>query len=79
MIIIGISLLWVSFFSVGQMPTWLDFKPFNCVVCISFWSTMCLYLIKIITPQTSPYIDSLCIGGICAYTAIISKRIIFKI
>lgn len=77
--IIGIALLYIAFFSVTPMPKWLDFKPFNCAVCLSFWSAICLQLIVITYPISEPYINALCMAGICAYVAIVFKRLIFKL
>jgi len=74
-----VALIWVSFFSMNDFPKWLDFKPFNCVVCLSFWSAMIMYLIRYYLPTYSPFIDSLCIGGAAAYLSMIAKRILFKI
>ena len=77
--IVGLALIWVSFFSVSDMPSWLDFKPFNCVICISFWTCLIASLIIIMLPFTEPYIHALCWGGIGAYSAIVLNRIMFKI
>ena len=78
--IIGIALIWVSFFSVNlEMPKCLDFKPFNCIVCLSFWSCLFSYLLFTFVKETQPLITALEWGGFGAYTSIIMKRLIFKI
>lgn len=77
--IIGIAFLWVSFFSINQTPKWLDFKPFNCVVCLSFWTCLMAYIIHFYCEPLRPFIEALSIGGFGAYTSIIFKRIMFKI
>jgi hypothetical protein len=77
--IIGIAFLWVSFFSINQTPKWLDFKPFNCVVCLSFWTCLTAYIIHHYCEPLRPLIEALSIGGFGAYTSIIIKRIMFKI
>ena len=77
--IIGIAFLWVSFFSINQTPKWLDFKPFNCVVCLSFWTCLTAYIIHFYCEPLRPFIEALSIGGFGAYTSIIFKRIMFKI
>ncbi len=77
--IIGIAFLWVSFFTINQTPKWLDFKPFNCVVCLSFWTCLMAYIIHFYCEPLRPFIEALSIGGFGAYTSIIFKRIMFKI
>ena len=29
---------------VWGLPTWLDYKPFNCNLCLTFWSLVATYL-----------------------------------
>lgn len=79
MIIIGLSLLWVAFFSVTPMPKWLDFKPFNCTVCLSFWSIFVSYLAANYFKEFSYIFEAIAIAGAGAYLSIIAKRFIFKI
>jgi len=74
MVTIGISLIWVSFLTVTTLPKWLDFKPFNCVVCLSFWSILIANLVI-----EENLIISLSLAGIGAYVSMIAKRILFKI
>ncbi len=77
-IVIGIPLLFTSFFSVTAVPKWLDFRPFNCIVCLSFW----IVLAALILNQWQPnivYIAYIAYAGIAAYIAQIAKRLLFKI
>lgn len=75
-ILLGIPLLIISFFSVTANPSWLDFKPFNCNVCLSFWSTLIAFFLF---PYAESIITAICIGGMASYVSIIAKRLIFKI
>lgn len=77
--IVGIALIIISFFSVTNLPSWLDFKPFNCNVCLSFWLSLFISLVWHYFPQFDPILTALCWGGIGAYISIIAKRILFKI
>jgi len=77
--IVGIAFLWVSFFSLNQIPNWLDFKPFNCVVCLSFWSCMLAYILQYYFEPLKPIIEALAIGGFGSYLSIIIKRLMFKL
>lgn len=27
-----------------RLPKWLDYKPFNCYLCLTFWSLLAVYL-----------------------------------
>jgi hypothetical protein len=71
---IGISMLFTSFFSLTQLPTWLDFKPFNCNVCLSFW--VCVISIQFNLIDAT---KALALAGYAAYFSMILKRIMFKI
>ena len=71
---IGIAMLFTAFFSLTQLPTWLDFKPFNCGVCLSFW--LCVISIQF---NLIEYIQPIAIAGYAAYFSMILKRIMFKI
>jgi hypothetical protein len=79
--ILGIAFLWVAFYHINPLPfpKWLDFKPFNCIVCLSFWSVVFLSLIAHFIPSSEVFIHSLALGGFGAYLSIIVKRLIFKI
>ena len=76
MILIGIPLLVISFFSVTEMPSWLDFKPFNCNVCLSFWATVLAFIAMHFIPEI---VEAICWGGVSAWVSIYAKRLIFKI
>lgn len=77
--IILVALIWVSFFSLNDFPKWLDFKPFNCVVCLSFWSALILSLINYYFVEFEGIVEALCFGGGAAYLSMIAKRILFKL
>ena len=74
-IAIGIPLLFTSFFSLTAIPKWLDFRPFNCIVCLSFWSVLAIVILN----QYYPQVIYIAYAGIAAYIAQIAKRILFKI
>ena len=66
--------LFTAFLTITNLPTWIDFKPFNCAICLSFWSTL------VLVPFTNvSYEGIIAYAGISAYLAIILKRVIFKI
>ena len=71
---IGIAMLFTSFFSLTQLPTWLDFKPFNCNVCLSFW--ICVIAIQFNLIQ---HTQAFALAGYAAYFSMILKRIMYKI
>jgi len=71
---IGIAMLFTSFFSLTQLPKWLDFKPFNCNVCLSFW--ICVITIQFDLIQ---YTQAFAVAGYAAYFSMILKRIMYKI
>jgi hypothetical protein len=77
--LLGLPFLWISFFTAGSLPAWLDFKPFNCIVCLSFWSTLFGVLLFIFVPQTQPYLIALGYGGFASYLAILMKRLLIKL
>jgi hypothetical protein len=77
--LLGLPFLWISFFTAGSLPSWLDFKPFNCIVCLSFWSTLFGVLLFIFVPQTQPYLIALGYGGFASYLAILMKRLLIKL
>ena len=77
--LLGLPFLWISFFTAGSLPTWLDFKPFNCIVCLSFWSTLFGVLLFIFVPQTQPFLIALGYGGFASYLAILMKRLLIKL
>jgi hypothetical protein len=72
---IGVSMVFTSFFSLTQLPTWLNFKPFNCNVCLSFW-VVTLYFILSIFVNDLKILEPFAYGGWAAYFAIITKRIL---
>ena len=72
-IAIGIAMVFVSFFSLTQFPSWLDFKPFNCIVCLTFW--VCV-VTNVFNLQT--YAEPFAYAGYGAYGSIILKRLLFK-
>lgn len=77
---IGIVFLWLAFFSVNPISEkYLNFKPFNCIVCLSFWSVLAAFLLSFYIPILKPLFDALGVAGIAAYISIIAKRILFKI
>jgi hypothetical protein len=77
---IGIVFLWLAFFSVNPpLEKYLNFKPFNCIVCLSFWSVLIAYLLSFYIPTSKPIFDALGVAGMAAYISIIMKRILFKI
>jgi hypothetical protein len=71
---IGISMLFTSFFSLTQLPKWINFKPFNCNVCLTFW--ICVIAIQFDLIQ---YSQTLAIAGYAAYFSMILKRLMYKI
>jgi hypothetical protein len=72
---IGIAMLFTAFFSLTQVPKWIDFKPFNCGVCLSFWT--CILTLPF--TELLPYVLYLGWAGYAAYFSMILKRIMFKI
>jgi hypothetical protein len=77
--LLGLPFLWISFFTAGSLPAWLDFKPFNCIVCLSFWSTLFGVVLFIFVPQTQPFLIALGYGGFASYLAILMKRLLIKL
>jgi len=77
--LLGLPFLWISFFTAGSLPSWLDFKPFNCIVCLSFWCTLFGVLLFIFVPQTQPFLIALGYGGFASYLAILMKRLLIKL
>ena len=77
--LLGLPFLWISFFTAGSLPNWLDFKPFNCIVCLSFWSALFGVLLFIFVPQTQPFLIALGYGGFASYLAILMKRLLIKL
>ena len=71
---IGIAMLFTSFFSLTQLPKWLDFKPFNCIVCLTFW--ICVISIQFDLIQ---HTQAFALAGYAAYFSMILKRIMYKI
>lgn len=71
---IGIAMLFTSFFSLTQLPKWLDFKPFNCIVCLTFW--ICVIAIQFDLIQ---HTQAFALAGYAAYFSMILKRIMYKI
>ena len=67
-------MLFTSFFSLTQLPKWIDFKPFNCNVCLTFW--ICLISM---TTGLCEYTQELAIAGYAAYFSMILKRLMYKI
>jgi hypothetical protein len=43
------SISFAIFFNMTALPqSWkLNFKPFNCVPCLSFWTAVCIYQLPI--------------------------------
>lgn len=74
----GIPLIWVSFFTASNVPTWLDFKPFNCIICLSFWSSLIASLLFIYVPNSQPIISIICWGGIGSYFSLVAKKFLIK-
>lgn len=72
---IGIAMLFTAFFSLTQVPKWIDFKPFNCGVCLSFW--VCFITLPFL--EILPHFYNLGIAGYAAYFSMILKRLMFKI
>jgi hypothetical protein len=77
--LLGLPFLWISFFTAGSLPAWLDFKPFNCIVCLSFWSTLFSVLLFIFAPITQPILIALGYGGFASYLSILMKRLLIKL
>ena len=77
--IIGISLIWVAFFTINEFPKLLDRKPFNCIVCLSFWSVLIAFLLSEYIPMLKPIFNGLGAAGIAAYVSMMAKRLLFKI
>lgn len=41
------AVIWFSEkFTVSWLPSWLDYKPFNCSKCLSFWLMGTIYVIS---------------------------------
>tara|TARA_R110000868_G_C10727291_1_gene751294 strand:+ start:643 stop:885 length:243 start_codon:yes stop_codon:yes gene_type:complete len=76
---IGIPLLIISFFSLNELPSFLNYKPFNCNICLSFWLVIILNTIVYFLPQLKDVVLILSYGGLSAYIAAIAKRVLFKI
>lgn len=79
MISIGFALIWVVFFSIyGNKfpPKWLDFKPFNCYICLSFWCAIA-HIIWDYYIGTMTF-DMIAYGGYAAYGAMFFNRLRFK-
>jgi hypothetical protein len=77
--IIGIAFIWIAFFHLTPIADWLNFKPFNCIVCLSFWSVLIASIIIHFYPQFEFVFNGLGLAGIGAYSAIIFKRLIYRI
>jgi len=77
--LLGLPFLWISFFTSGSLPKYLDFKPFNCIVCLSFWSTLFSVILFIFAPITQPFLIALGYGGFASYLAILMKRLLIKL
>lgn len=77
--VIGIALIWVAFYSMNTVPKWLDFKPFNCVICASFWSCLLACITRLVVPETEPYINALGWAGVGAYVGMVAMRLAFRI
>ena len=77
--LLGIPFLLISFFTMTSLPVWLDFKPFNCIVCLSFWCTLFAALLFIFAPTLQPYLIALGYGGYASYLAMVMKRILIKL
>jgi hypothetical protein len=77
--LLGLPFLLISFFTMTSLPAWLDFKPFNCIVCLSFWSALFAVLLFIFVPQTQPFLIALGYGGFASYLAILMKRLLIKL
>jgi hypothetical protein len=80
-IAIGMACLFTAFLTITNLPKWIDFKPFNCAICLSFWSTLMAQALAL--PDGIYNIDTptmfIPYAGISAYSAIILKRVIYKI
>lgn len=73
LISIGVAMLFTAFFSLTNLPKWINFKPFNCNVCLSFWICVIAFWFEI--KQIEPF----AIAGYAAYFSMILKRIMFKL
>lgn len=74
-ITLGIPMLLIAFFSLTTLPKWLNYKPFNCNVCLSFWLVLiCNLLVLPLSAESG--ITSLVYAGMSAYFAIVLKRIL---
>ena len=78
-LMIGISLLFVVFMSLTSIPDWLDFKPFNCATCLSFWASVIAMACLIYLPELKDLITIFSYGGYAVYLGMVAKRILFKI
>ena len=78
-LMIGIALLVVVFMSLTSIPNWLDFKPFNCATCLSFWASVICMTLIIALPETKTIITILSYGGYSVYIGMVAKRFLFKI
>ena len=72
LLIILLSLLlffavkWLASLIVDKLPSWLDYQPFNCPTCLSFWLNLSLSiaLTFLVTHWCIPYIVITLLDGI---------------
>jgi hypothetical protein len=57
----------------------LDFKPFNCATCLSFWASVIAMACLIYLPELKDLITILSYGGYAVYLGMVAKRFLFKI
>lgn len=57
-ILLFFAVKWLSFLIVNKLPSWLDYQPFNCPTCLSFWLNLSLSiaLTFLVTHWCIPYI-----------------------
>lgn len=70
-IITGIAALWVAFFQATEIPEWLNFKPFNCQICLSYWTCMIAGFVN-----GYEFWHTLSYAGMCALLAILIGHLI---
>jgi len=70
MINIAIACMAVIITSFINIPDWLDRKPFNCVVCLAFWSSLgCQIYLGV------PLVEVLFVPFATAYGAYMLKKL----
>lgn len=70
MINIAIACMAVIITSFINIPDWLDRKPFNCVVCLTYWSSLAYQIYSGV-----PLVEVLFVPFATAYVAYMLKKL----